>query len=348
MKCCRRVGIEFSFFILFEFYFFWWVGEGGVVVFAWANLIPNFFEFLCLHFEIWVKRFQREILLLGWWFWCLWFWKLSAWIRVLVFFSFHFNSWVGLLSSDLVTPIWDFGHRFGNPIRSFVWDWLHLYLATEFEVLFEDCTQIWQSNSKFCLKVAHRFGNLIQSFVRDCAQIWRPNSKFCSRLHADLVTRFEVLLFLFEWNWMEFVWWSSRRRRQQKSFVFWGRICKNLLWVVEVQKSLWVVEECEESANICCGCRRKCKKLCGLWKNVKKVQKSVVGCGRTWRKRKNLLCDVEECAKICCGLWKNEQKSLVGRGRMSSDRGVFVFLAENKIGQELSKKSNPLLGSRDF
>jgi hypothetical protein len=56
---------------------------------------------------------------------------------------------------------------------------------------------------------------------------------------------------------------------------------------------------------------------------------------------------VEECAKICCGLWKNEQKSLVGRGRMSSDGGVFV-LAENNIGQELSKKSNPLLGSRDF
>jgi hypothetical protein len=57
---------------------------------------------------------------------------------------------------------------------------------------------------------------------------------------------------------------------------------------------------------------------------------------------------VEECAKICCGLWKNEQKSLVGRERMSSDGRVVVLLAENKICQELSKKSNPLLGSRDF
>jgi hypothetical protein len=56
---------------------------------------------------------------------------------------------------------------------------------------------------------------------------------------------------------------------------------------------------------------------------VKNVQKSVVGCGRM---SKNL----------CC------------RGRMSSDGRVVVLLAENKIGQELSKKSNPLLGSRDF
>jgi len=155
-----------------------------------------------------------------------------------------------------------------------------------------------------------------------------------------------------KWNWMGFVWWSSRRGRQQKSFVFWGRICKNLLWVVEESTKIFV--GCGRMWRKCSvvDCGRKCKKLCGLWKNVKKVQKSVVGCGRncklfvgcgrTWRKRKNLLCDVEECAKICGGLWKNEQKSLVSRGRTSSDGRVVVLLAENKIDQELSKKSNPL------
>jgi hypothetical protein len=58
--------------------------------------------------------------------------------------------------------------------------------------------------------------------------------------------------------------------------------------------------------------------------------------------------ECEECAKVCCGLWKNEQKSLVGHGRMSSDGRAVVLLAENKIGQEPGKKSNPLLGSRDF
>ncbi len=31
VKCCRRVGIEFSFLFSLNFYFFWWVGEGGVV-----------------------------------------------------------------------------------------------------------------------------------------------------------------------------------------------------------------------------------------------------------------------------------------------------------------------------
>ncbi len=205
MKCCRRVGIEFSF--LFSLNLISFGGWGKEVLSFLLEQIwyPVFLSFFVCILKLGLKDSKEKFCFWVWWFWCLWFWKLSAWIRVLVF-SFLFILILGLVFALL---------RFGNPN----FEILHIDLETQFEVLFEiDCTyiwqpnskfclkiaqQIWQSNSKFCLKIAHRFGNPIQSFVRDCAQIWRPNSKFCSRLHADLVTQFEVLLFLFEWNEME-------------------------------------------------------------------------------------------------------------------------------------------------
>ncbi len=46
------------------------------------------------------------------------------------------------------------------------------------------------------------------------------------------------------------------------------KVQKSVVWVVEeIANFLWVVEEREGSAKICCV----------MWKNV---QKSVVGCGR--------------------------------------------------------------------
>ncbi len=115
---------------------------------------------------------------------------------------------------------------------------------------------------------------------------------------------------------MEFVWWSSRRRRRQKSFVFWGRICKNLLWVVEestkifvscgrmwrkCQNLLWIVEESAKNFVGCGRMWRKCKSL--LWV-VEEIAIFFVGCGRMWWKRNNLLC---QCAKILMGcerMWR--------------------------------------------
>jgi hypothetical protein len=76
------------------------------------------------------------------------------------------------------------------------------------------------------------------------------------------------------------------------------------------------VEECEESAKICCGLWKKVQKT--LWV-VEECEESAKVCCGLWKKLQFFLWVVEECEgseKICC---VNVQKSVVGCGRMSKN-----------------------------